>query len=411
MRFLDRRRPVSGIEPRDHRDRLVRAAELRRTLRPGSLLVAAVLLGTGLLLAFRFPASATLLFPVWTLSAAATLAIWFVADRAPQPFVVPLTLVFASIPATGLLVSAFEPNTLQTMISGFTMLPVAVPLFLAWSRAVRTAWILAYSIVFVGVSVVTGFGHLDTVQRIGVGTGILIGALIGWIGGEMLERLRERTLEQETELRRLNDELQIRATTDALTGLANRRQLDTDLQVLSMVQPGDGGSCAFVMLDLDRFKRLNDELGHAAGDEALRSVSAELQRVVRRRDTIYRYGGEEFLVIMREATLEAAAATGERIREAVADLQIRAAARPASPTLTISCGVAYSPVGRTHWDPVLAAADSALYEAKATGRNRVCVASAVAGQDPPLLPRDRRRPPLRKSTPASREHVPVIGAG
>jgi diguanylate cyclase (GGDEF)-like protein len=411
MRYLDRRRRASGIEPRDHRESLVRAAELRRTLRPGSLLVTAVCLGTGILLAIRFPASATVLFPVWTLGAAANLAIWFVADRAPQPLVVPLTLVFAGIPATGLLVSAFEPSTLQAMISGFTMLPVAVPLFLAWSRSVRTGWVLSYATVFVGVSLVTGLGHLDTVQRIDVGIGVLIGALLGWLGGEMLERLRERALEQATELRRLNDELQIRATTDALTGLANRRQLDTDLQALNKVQAGEGGSCAFLMLDLDRFKRLNDELGHAAGDEALRSVSAELQRVVRRRDTIYRYGGEEFLVIMRETSLEAGAATGERIREAVADLQIRAAARPASPTLTISCGVAYSPVARTHWDPVLAAADSALYEAKATGRNRVCVASAFAGQDPPLLPRDRRRPPLRKSTPAAREHVPVSGAG
>ena len=68
------------------------------------------------------------------------------------------------------------------------------------------------------------------------------------------------------------------------------------------------------MLDLDRFKRLNDELGHAVGDAALRSVSAELLRVVRKRDTIYRYGGEEFLVIMPDASLEAAAAAAERIR-------------------------------------------------------------------------------------------------
>ena len=89
----------------------------------------------------------------------------------------------------------------------------------------------------------------------------MIGVFIGWIGGELLERMRERTLDQEIELRRLNLELQIRATTDALTGLANRRQLDTDLEILSTSRLGGAGSCAFIMLDLDRFKRLNDELG------------------------------------------------------------------------------------------------------------------------------------------------------
>ena len=257
------------------------------------------------------------------------------------------------------------------MTSGFTMLPVAVPLFLAWSRRLRNGWLLAYAVVFAGVTLVTGFGHLRSIDRTDLAADVVIGAFIGWIGGELLERMRERTRDQEVELRRLNRELQIRATTDALTGLANRRQLDTDLQILSTARLGGAGSSAFIMLDLDRFKRLNDELGHAAGDEALRVVSAELTKVVRRRDTIYRYGGEEFLVVMPDSSLEVAAAAAERIREAVAGLRIRAAADPAARTLTISGGVAFSLSAREHWEAVLAAADSALYEAKATGRDRI----------------------------------------
>ena len=118
---------------------------------------------------------------------------------------------------------------------------------------------------------------------------------------------------------RLNSKLSVRATTDALTGLANRRQLDSDLQILSTSRSTDNGSYAFIMLDLDQFKRLNDDFGHAVGDAALRSVSLEMRRVVREGDTVYRYGGEEFLVIMPNATRQDATVVAERIRLAIAD--------------------------------------------------------------------------------------------
>ena len=372
-----------------------------------------VLLVTGFVLAARFPARATLFFFLWTSGAAASFALFFAAGRASQRFVVPLTVLFTLIPATGLLVTAVEPGALLAMASGFTILPVAVPLFLAWTSAVRTGWLLAYAVVFGGVTFVTGLGHLDMVQRIDLATDVVIGSLIGWVGGELLERLRERTLEQEIELRRLNRELLVRATTDALTGLANRRQLDTDLQILSASRSTESGSYAFIMLDVDRFKHLNDELGHAVGDAALRSVSAELRRVVRGRDTIYRHGGDEFLVIMPNASLEAAAAAAERIRTAIADLRISTAAgaEPAATSLTISCGVAFSLVAREHWEAVLAAADSALYEAKTTGRNRVCVVPTTVGEDAPMLPSDRRRQGGRRSVESSRGEEPVSRAG
>ena len=413
MRLLEGRVRTSGEDGRDgpdrqdRRDHLARTSELRRTLRLGSLLVGIVLLATGVYAGPPILGECDVLFVVWTAGGAANLVLWLAADRAPKRLVVPLTVVFTLIPAIGLLISAAETPALASMAAGFTMLPIAVPLFLAWTRAVRTVWLAIYSAVFVGATLATGFGRLDSVQRIDEATSIVIGVLIGWVGGEMLERLRERALEQETELRRLNDELLVRATTDALTGLANRRQLDTDLQMLATPPSGAVGSCAFIMLDLDRFKRLNDELGHVVGDAALRSVSAELQRVVRRRDTIYRYGGEEFLVIMRGPSLEVAVATAERIREAIEDLQIIAAAGPATTNLTISCGVAFSPVAGTDWDAVMAVADSALYEAKATGRNRVCVARAPSAPGPRLLPHDRRRNVARHAPVSSRGEVPV----
>jgi diguanylate cyclase (GGDEF)-like protein len=238
---------------------------------------------------------------------------------------------------------------------------------------------------------VTGLGHLDAVQRVDLATNVVIGSAIGWIGGELLERLRARTLEQEIELRRLNHELRVGATTDSLTGLANRRQLEADLLWLSTTRPGQLNTCAFLMLDLDRFKRLNDDLGHADGDAALRLVAAELRRVIRGSDTIYRYGGEEFLVIMPDSSMDAATATAERIRVAIADLRIKASTEPGAGVLTISCGVALSLVAREHWGTVIAAADSALYQAKASGRNRTCVVPATVGDEVAVMPRDRRR--------------------
>jgi diguanylate cyclase (GGDEF)-like protein len=391
LRLRERRRSP-GTDPSDDRDRTTRSVELRRALRTGSILVAATLLVAGVAFASRYPERAAAFLLLWTAGAAASFTLFLAARRAPQRFIVPMTVVFAIVPAVMLIGTATEPRAILAMTSGFTMLPVAVPLFLAWTRPLRTGWLVVYVVVFAGTTLVTGFGHLAEAERIDLATDVVIGAFIGWIGGELLERMRERTRDQEAELRRLNQELQVRATTDALTGLANRRQLDTDLQILSTARLGGAGSCAFVMLDLDRFKRLNDELGHAAGDEALRRVSAELRRVIRRRDTIYRYGGEEFLVVMPDSSLDAAAGAAERIRAAVAALRIRAGTDPSAKSLTISGGVAFSLSARERWEAVLAAADTALYEAKAAGRDRIVVAPAVVHELPAGITRDRRRP-------------------
>jgi len=355
--------------------------------------VASILVATGILLTARFPNQAWPFLAVWTAGGAGCLGLFLLSIRATQRSVVPLTVLLTLAPAAALLVTATEPVALLAVSAGFTMLPVAVPLFLAWTTALRTAWIMGYAVLLGGLTLVTGFGHLDALQRVDLASNVLIGAAIGWVGGELLERLRARTFDQQTELRRLNHELRVGATTDSLTGLANRRQLEADLLWLSTARPGRLGTCAFLMLDLDRFKRLNDHLGHAVGDDALREVSAELRRVVRGSDTIYRYGGEEFLVIMPESSIDAATTAAERIRTAIADLRIASSSEPGASVLTISCGVALSLVAREHWGTVIAAADSALYQAKASGRNRTCVIPATVGEEPPVMPDDRRRSP------------------
>ena len=164
------------------------------------------------------------------------------------------------------------------------------------------------------------------------------------------------------------------ATTDSLTGLANRRYLDQEL-ARELLRAGRFNRCtALVMMDLDDFKNFNDQYGHQVGDDVLRALADLLSRHVRSIDTAARFGGEEFVLILPECDQAAACTTAERLRQLVADmpLQLSAwAARPASGRVTISLGVALAPQHATAATALLQAADVALYTAKRAGKNQV----------------------------------------
>jgi len=156
------------------------------------------------------------------------------------------------------------------------------------------------------------------------------------------------------------------AAIDALTGLHNRRWLDETFsrQVERAVR--SGRPLTVLLIDIDHFKRLNDERGHQAGDEALREVSTTLAAAVRPRDSLARYGGEEFAVLVPDVDGQQAVQVAERLREAVASRALPAAGRT---TVTISVGVAVKRPEDT-LALMLGRADAALYRAKQAGRNR-----------------------------------------
>jgi two-component system cell cycle response regulator len=164
------------------------------------------------------------------------------------------------------------------------------------------------------------------------------------------------------------------ALTDALTGLHNRRYLMRHLQVLlSARQPGH---VAVLMLDLDDFKKVNDELGHVVGDRALQQVAAALRSNTRAFDSLARYGGEEFVVVMPGASESDAMIAAERLRRSVEALVLDG--QPGSTRrLTISVGVACCSRSGVTADALLSAADQSLYGAKRAGRNRVECAERV----------------------------------
>jgi diguanylate cyclase (GGDEF)-like protein len=151
---------------------------------------------------------------------------------------------------------------------------------------------------------------------------------------------------------------------DALTGIPNRRAAEAALRVEGLRHQRAGTPLSVAIFDVDHFKRVNDEFGHATGDEVLRQVAATLAGCARATDTVGRWGGEEFVAVL-SVPREGALAFGERVRLAVEGLRC-----PPVERITISVGVAEIKAGEST-ECALARADKQLYEAKRTGRNRV----------------------------------------
>jgi diguanylate cyclase (GGDEF)-like protein len=184
----------------------------------------------------------------------------------------------------------------------------------------------------------------------------------------------QRVTDLHAELDRHRAELAHLARHDPLTGLANRRSLEEDLEMLQARSRRYGRSFAVAMCDLDHFKAYNDTFGHQAGDHALRAVAATIAGVLRLGDGVYRYGGEEFLLVLPEQTLDGALVAVERVRRAVEQLAIGHAGAGPGNVLTVSAGItAHRPGDATTAEELLAQADAALYRAKAAGRNRIAV--------------------------------------
>jgi diguanylate cyclase (GGDEF)-like protein len=158
------------------------------------------------------------------------------------------------------------------------------------------------------------------------------------------------------------------ARQDALTGLGNRLRLAEDLEVLCGRVQRYRHVYSVALFDVDGFKGYNDSAGHRAGDEVLCSVAGELERQIRTGDAVYRYGGEEFLVLLPEQSIEAAALAAERLRAAVEALAVP---HPGGGVVTVSAGVASIGDGDCRPDELFELADQALYRAKSGGRNRV----------------------------------------
>jgi diguanylate cyclase (GGDEF)-like protein len=172
---------------------------------------------------------------------------------------------------------------------------------------------------------------------------------------------------------RLHETLRNLSVRDPLTGLFNRRYMEESLEREVRRAARSKRPLGIIMLDIDHFKEFNDTYSHEAGDTLLRELGSSLQTYIRGEDVACRYGGEEFILILPDTTLDAASQRAEQLRAAVQRLTLQHRSQSLKP-VTISVGVALFPDHGGSGDDVLRAADAALYRAKADGRNRVVIA-------------------------------------
>lgn len=185
-------------------------------------------------------------------------------------------------------------------------------------------------------------------------------------------RVAERVRQVDALLQRAEKEVWV----DALTGLANRRLLDEQLEKVFERQRGSGEDLTIVMFDVDHFKQFNDSNGHAAGDQVLRFVGELLKTMLRAGDIAIRYGGDEFAVLLLGTNAAGAVHLSQRIIKLFAQ---RTDLLPSNPRVTLSAGVAsMRPLGADCGATLLKRADEALYEAKGEGRNEVVVSRRLS---------------------------------
>ncbi len=244
---------------------------------------------------------------------------------------------------------------------------------LALRERLRTAWILAA--LFAASTTIAFVRSMFAVATV-MGTDYLRGGVAGpWLAAALAACWALRgTMPILVAAERSQQALTALATHDALTGALNRAGLDRLRATLA-------GGAALILIDLDHFKSLNDRLGHAEGDQALRLMAETARGQAGAGSRLARLGGDEFLLILPGRTMEVAAATADRLRAAFATAigarngDVRAEAGPA---VTASIGIACGDVAGDGFGRLLAQADGALYESKRSGRDRISLVRAAA---------------------------------
>ncbi len=193
--------------------------------------------------------------------------------------------------------------------------------------------------------------------------------------GRRILTLQDDLAQKFAELERANRQLALIAAIDPLMNIGNRRSFE---EAISRVAGPTAADYGILMIDVDHFKEVNDRYGHATGDRVLSAIAGTLQQTKASSDEIFRWGGEEIIMIAPRTTTRALEAIGERLRAAVAGLRIE---RETGEALQVSASFGGAVVDRPGlaWAQVVARADEALYEAKKAGRNRVVIRAEAPG--------------------------------
>ena len=267
-----------------------------------------------------------------------------------------MSLAALAVPVTATLMAPDWQDELGLLLWLTALVPAFLFAYYRGMRGVATA-LAGAMVVLVGTQVILRLSgdplpHFEYLLAIVV---VLIGICIGIaVFAEVLHRERHAAAQSALE--------------DPLTGLANRRHMEIFLDA-QFAAAGRGRRLMVILFDLDQFKRVNDQQGHAAGDDVLRVFGEMLQRHTRRMDLTARLGGDEFIAILTDNDPQSALLYAERLRGEFQEHLFPWGHE------TVSAGAAAHVAGMSAWDDLVAAADRALYEAKEAGRNRLVVAS------------------------------------
>ena len=369
------------------RFRAVQRSRTRSASRIGFLIIAVAAVFDGIVVFDPHLAESTAL--VWLNGAVAAMAVlaWVglagPLRRHPEPaaFLVTLALAFATA-TTGTVI----PGLAVESIGYLLVFPGLISLILPWQTRTHILWLVAYAVIALGFLMYETAGGPSTDERGDLIVVALIALIASFVGHVLLQRaqirnfshvqkiqaLRRRADASMQELARVHETLETTARTDPLTGAANRIRLAEDLLAIRSRLDRQQTPYGLIAIDLDRFKLVNDRFGHLGGDDVLRRVVDAMRAALRPADGIYRFGGEEFLVLMETPTTGSLQTATERLRAAVEAVGIEHPDNVPFGVATISLGaVLLVPEDLAHTDDEwFARADSALYRAKGRGRNR-----------------------------------------
>ena len=410
----------------DRRLRAVYRRELRESVYFTSLLVTAgIAIKTSLCLLVAPGAFAG--YAAITLPLAATgLVISQVVRSRGRKSVVQLGMVTGLLPlATSATGAALVPGVSVVALSMASLVPLAFAIFIPLERRSHLTWLLLADLILAGMVGRLALFGMDPTQPLALAFGGTLASALSLAANEfqirrrrqmdgqllavrrLYGRMKEHELDlrrqdeflfmqqetlvvQQAELLRLNEELESIARLDALTGLGNRLRLNEDLAQLAGRIERNGGTAGLLLMDLDRFKRLNDSAGHLAGDAALRGVADVLRKTSRVGDGVYRYGGEEFLVLLHDCDSSGLRAAGQRYLTAIEAAGMPHPDNTPWEMVTASAGATeLNQTNCTDVDSALHDADAALYAAKSRGRNRLEIKVVPVPHD--LVQIDRQR--------------------
>ncbi len=364
--------------------RRVRAAErrvMRRAVSVGAGVMSALLVADMLINLAAGEAGAAALAPFELATAGFTALVAIIVRRGGVRAEAMALAVLLVVFATALLGIVVMPVGRVAASAQLAILLVGAGLFLPWQRRWHVAAVLGAVGLALGFVVSPLAVFLGDTDRVGLAAAVLMAGVTSVIGqglwqtrlrGMLVQQFELRHLNryarrQEVHVNELNRELNRVARRDSLTGVGNRLALDE--AVARLLDQGDRlrpVPFALALFDIDHFKRYNDRYGHLAGDAALGRLGEILRRATRGGDLAFRYGGEEFLLLLPGADLQGAIAAAERVRVAAAEDS------SGLPAFTVSGGVALcDPADGRDPEPLLRRADAALYLAKRAGRNRI----------------------------------------